>query len=432
MSILINKIKANNVFLKGNNISQVFLKTQKVFPDEVRQKNYFWIQALTKTVISITNYNTRLNVEYSTDLNTWTKWNANKQLTSTGSKIYFRGDCDTWTDLTSSAYPYFTFNGSIGGNIMSLVYKDDFEDKFDLSVKNISFKGIFNTPNLKDITELKLPATTLSDSCYEKMFGGSSLTTIPNNLLPASNLSNSCYKQMFDSCSKLEKVPSDLLKSAKTVSSYGYNYMFANCTSLKEIPKLPATTVNTFGYSYMFYNCASLEEVNFDLPVANLYDSAYRCMFYKCYSLTKAPNILSTVAGKVTSNGIQTITTYAQWLCGSMFRDCTSLVNQPTVNFVGKIGEYSMAYMYAGCTSLVQVNLKATTLSSNCYNYMFDSCTSLTTIYSNQSVAPSTTYTFRWFNNNLSGSGTFYRHTTWSVSSRNYSTIPSGWKLASF
>lgn len=91
-----------------------------------------------------------------------------------------------------------------------------------------------------------------------------------------------------------------------------------------------------------------------------------------------------------------------------------------------------MAYMYAGCTSLVTARLKATTLSENCYNYMFDSCTSLTTIYSNQTVAPSETYTNRWFNNNLSGSGTFYRHTTWSVSSRNYSTIPSGWKLASY
>lgn len=131
---------------------------------------------------------------------------------------------------------------------------------------------------------------------------------------------------MFYNCTKLEKVPTDLLKSAKTVPDYGYNYMFANCTSLKEIPELPATTVNTFGYSYMFYNCTSLEEVNFNLPVANLYDSAYRCMFYKCSSLTKAPNILSTVAGNVTSNGILTVTTYAKWLCASMFRDCTSLV----------------------------------------------------------------------------------------------------------
>lgn len=77
---------------------------------------------------------------------------------------------------------------------MSLVYKDDFEDKFDLSVKNISFKAIFNTPNLKDITELKLPATTLSPNCYEVMFGASSITSIPNNLLPATTLANSCYK----------------------------------------------------------------------------------------------------------------------------------------------------------------------------------------------------------------------------------------------
>lgn len=429
MSILINKIKANNVFLKGNNIVQIFLKNKKVFPDEVKQKDYFWIQADNGKTIIVGNYDKRLNLEYSTDLSTWTEWNM--YITSTGSKIYFRGDCDTWTDLSSNTNPYFSVNGSIGGNIMSLIYKDDFEDKFDLNENNISFAYIFSTKNLTDITELKLPATKLSPKCYQRMFAGSSIKSIPSNLLPATTLANYCYYQMFDSCSNLEVVPSDLLKSAKVIPSYGYAYMFQNCTSLIEIPELPATTVQDYGYSYMFNKCASLKEVNFDLPVAQLYDSAYRCMFYNCTSLTKAPNILSTLAGNKKTNGIMTTTTYAIWLCGSMFRNCTSLVNAPTVNFIGKIGEYSMCYMYAGCTSIKQVNLKITTLSSNCYNYMFDSCTSLTTIYSNQSVAPSTTYTFKWFNN-TSGSGTFYRHTKWSVSERTASTIPSGWKLASF
>lgn len=410
MSILINKIKANNVFLKGNNISQVFLKSYEVFPDEEKIKDYLYLNIASNTTITIYNYETRLNLEYSYDLQTWytfSESNGNKYISNLlSNKVYFRGNCDTWTDLSKSTCPYFSFNGSIGGNIMSLIYGDDFEGKTDLTERNVSFKSIFSTRNVQDISDLKLPATKLSPYCYSYMFGG---------------------------CINLKEIPANLLP-ATTVSNYGYEHMFDTCTSLTSLPAnlLPATTVNTYGYSYMFSNCTSLEEVNFDLPSANLYDSAYRCMFYMCSSLTKAPNILSTVAGNVTSNGIGTITTYAQWLCSSMFRDCTSLVNQPTISFVGKIGSYAFAYMFNNCTSLVQVNLKATTLSENCYNYMLQNCTSLKTIYTNQSVAPSSTYSYNWLSNANNSGAILYKHYSWTVSSRNNHTIPSNWTIKSF
>ena len=51
----------------------------------------------------------------------------------------------------------------------------------------------------------ELPATTLTDSCYDQMFYGcSSLTEAPT--LTATTLANNCYYWMFSSCSKLNYI----------------------------------------------------------------------------------------------------------------------------------------------------------------------------------------------------------------------------------
>jgi hypothetical protein len=53
--------------------------------------------------------------------------------------------------------------------------------------------------------QVKLPATTLENNCYELMFKNcTSLTTAPE--LPAHILADGCYKEMFVGCSKLNYV----------------------------------------------------------------------------------------------------------------------------------------------------------------------------------------------------------------------------------
>ena len=51
----------------------------------------------------------------------------------------------------------------------------------------------------------ELPATALTDSCYNSMFYGcTGLTAAPE--LPATILAKSCYKSMFNGCTGLEEV----------------------------------------------------------------------------------------------------------------------------------------------------------------------------------------------------------------------------------
>ena len=78
---------------------------------------------------------------------------------------------------------------------------------------------------------LLLPATTLTQGCYERMFFlCTSLTTAPE--LPATSLATECYNAMFDSCNSLEKAP---VLPATTLAESCYSYMFRGCTSLNEV-----------------------------------------------------------------------------------------------------------------------------------------------------------------------------------------------------
>ena len=121
---------------------------------------------------------------------------------------------------------------NVKGNIMSLLYAEDFEGQTDLNGMNYAFKKLFyNCNNLVNAKDLVLPATTLADSCYSYMFYGcTSLTTAPE--LPATILAPSCY-----------------------------NGMFFGCTSLTTAPELPATTLANYCYAYMFYNCGNLNYI---------------------------------------------------------------------------------------------------------------------------------------------------------------------------
>ena len=92
----------------------------------------------------------------------------------------------------------------------------------------------------KLITAPELPATTLADYCYEKMFYGcTSLTTAPKEL-PATTLANSCYLYMFGSCKNLTTAP----ELPATTLAYGcYYQMFSGCTGLNYI-KCLATDIS--------------------------------------------------------------------------------------------------------------------------------------------------------------------------------------------
>lgn len=194
---------------------------------------------------------------YSFDKENWTSlgatglWNKKTIVIPANSKIYFRCKTEAWANVqndpsyTSIYGNEFGASGNIkaGGNIMSLLYGEDFtgnEITFPSYGQYIPGEYpapyplgqiFFNNTHLISVSDLLFPATTLVDKCYYRMFYGcSSMIDVPK--LPATTLAIRCY-----------------------------NGMFMYCTSLTTAPELPVTTLVDRCYGQMFYNCTSLNSI---------------------------------------------------------------------------------------------------------------------------------------------------------------------------
>lgn len=153
--------------------------------------------------------NTNVTVSASTDNGaTWTAYTSTTggsgttiATLNTGDKVLIKG--------TNQAYTNNRFNSSgqfeMYGNIMSLLYGDNFSGQTALT-DNYLFFSLFNAcTGLTSAENLIMPATTLTYDCYGYMFFNcTSLTKAPE--LPAATLIDGCYQYMFASCSNLNYV----------------------------------------------------------------------------------------------------------------------------------------------------------------------------------------------------------------------------------
>ena len=182
---------------------------------------------LTFKITSAGTINVPTGTTYSIDGGEWE--NTGTTLAVNGGKsIRFKG--------TNGSYFVNSFGGStagfnVEGNIMSLIYGDNFIGQTSLN-NSYTFVNLFdNCTDLTSAENLILPATTLAGSCYQGMFSGcTSLATAPE--LPATTLTNNCYQSMFGGCS-----------------------------SLTTAPELPATTLANSCYYQMFYGCRNLNYI---------------------------------------------------------------------------------------------------------------------------------------------------------------------------
>ena len=167
-------------------------------------KDYLTFEALEDTTFKFT----RNSLEYSVDDgNTWVNLptDTNTPTVTSGDKIMFKQVNPT----ISSSYGIGSFSSTgkfnVSGNIMSLLYGDDFDGQISLSGKNNVFARLFYNCKMISASNLILPATTLASGCYGYMFYGcTSLTTTPE--LPATTLADNCYSRMFYNCSKLNSI----------------------------------------------------------------------------------------------------------------------------------------------------------------------------------------------------------------------------------
>ena len=109
------------------------------------------------------------------------------------------GSANLRIECTSDCYVY--------GNAMSLIYYTDFAGKTRINENYALQKLFLNNTHIKnhETLDIVLPATTLSEGCYKKMFYGcTGLTRSPE--LPAETLTKECYNYMFCNCKNLNSV----------------------------------------------------------------------------------------------------------------------------------------------------------------------------------------------------------------------------------
>ncbi len=304
-------------------------------------------------------------ISYSTNGGeTWT--NGNSVQVSSDDKVMWKGELNSiYDDQSYEGNGIGTFSSSgrfdAQGNIMSLLYGDDFKNKKSLSGKGGAFVSLFNGAKIVNANNLILPATTLSYECYYKMFHYcQNLISAPK--LPATTLEERCYVAMFYGCTSLTTAP-ELPATTLTVGCY-YN-MFGYCTNLTSAPILSATTLTQYCYGDMFNGCTSLTTAP-ELPATTLASNCYESMFTNCESLTTAPELPAT--------------TLVHSCYEYMFTNCTSLTTAPELPAT-TLADSCYLYMFSDCTSLTTAPvLSATTLVHSCYEYMFTNCTSLTNV----------------------------------------------------
>lgn len=190
------------------------------------------------------------HISYSLDNGeTWTTQEINDEESlyvegiKAGQTILLKGDGLT-ANGGNDEYISFTFmnNGvnakvNVYGNIMSLIYGDDFEGKeFDDNYED-TLGWLFEHSYVVSAKNLILPDNVFA-YCYQEMFNNcTELTEAPE--LPATTLTNGCYSQMFKCCTSLVNAP---VLPATTLVSSCYAYMFNGCTNLNHIKALFTTT----------------------------------------------------------------------------------------------------------------------------------------------------------------------------------------------
>ena len=211
-------------------------------------------------------------------------WNILKFSTSTpiitsGKKILWKGRLSYRNDR---GIGWFISTGqfNIKGNIMSLLYGDDFIGK-TVFPKNepgeFPFCLLFVNTDVVDASKLVLPATTLTEHCYDSMFQNCESLVKAPRILPATTLVDSCYAEMFTGCTSLTTAPE---LPATTLAEYCYANMFDTCKSLTTAPVLPATTLVEHCYGGMFYLCWNLNYIKamFTTTPGDKYTDCWLCL----------------------------------------------------------------------------------------------------------------------------------------------------------
>ena len=210
---------------------------------------------ITITIPAEINKYKATSISYSKDKSNWTETvvdNTDQTITipvSNSDNVYLKGVASCWYEASEGCGLHIdsSANINVSGNIMSLLYGDDFKDKTTLQTA-VAFRQLFmNNTHLINVENLILPATTLGPYCYANMFCNcSSLETAPE--LPATILAYYCYYSMFYGCTSLTTAPELPATDFTDLTPYCYFYMFKGCSKLNYVKAMFITdqSLNTY------------------------------------------------------------------------------------------------------------------------------------------------------------------------------------------
>lgn len=242
-------------------------------------KDYFTIESLVdNNSVKIQNVScNQLPVFYysTDDGQNWSSITAVKGSTQTvttinnGDKIIFKCSINK-LGTAWNQYNKFTCSGNfkVYGNIMSLLYGDNFVSNTEFSSgSTCNFAALFyQTTTLIDASDLILPAITGTVSCYNCMFRGTTNLAHGPKELPATTINQDSYSSMFEGCINLEEAP--IIKATTLNGTMAMGRMFCmnrnnklTTPKLTKGPVLLSTTLAETCYKEMFKGNGNLVEV---------------------------------------------------------------------------------------------------------------------------------------------------------------------------
>lgn len=214
-------------------------------------------------------------IQYSLNNQSWVSLpkNTATPTINKGQVIYFKQT--GISPSSSTGIGTFTLTGkcNCAGNIMSLLYGDDY----------------FNEDN------------NLPDYAFYKLFSNATNIISAKNIILPKKSSLRSFAFMFESCSNLVDGP-DIL--AETLANKSCEDMYVHCSSLAIHPEIAATTIDQYACGAMFYNCVLLQETC-ELKAKILTSGCYNYMYYGCRNLRLIKAYFTTSpSSSVTNNWV--------------------------------------------------------------------------------------------------------------------------------
>lgn len=232
----------------------------EIISPTIYSEKYFTIENVGQTNLSITWKTSITNINYSLDDGaTWNLFHTTLSV-PVGGKVMLKhlGSSDSFEGNSGKQMQFGSSSAIIYGNIMSLLYGDNFKTQTSLGVAKQFRLFFYQNTRIASAENLVLPATTLTSGCYGGMFEQCTGLATPPKELPATTLQSSCYSRMFYGNTNMTTAPTI---AATTLAANCCNNMFCGCTKLTVGPDLLAETPADNAYNSMFYLCNALTSI---------------------------------------------------------------------------------------------------------------------------------------------------------------------------